>query len=524
MRSIYAGLCGLLLAASMPVLGAPVEAYGDLPSLRHVAISPDGTKLAFETLVGGGRTLVIYSLEERKVISGGSLDDAKLRDIVWADNVHVLSSISQTRKIYELSGGRREWLLGNSLNAKTGKVIPFTPGQTDTMNTIADAPLARVIDGRQVAVLKGQQFRNNQGEWMLFAQDLETGRSRFIENKSPNAEDWIVNEKGIAVAESDYREQNKRWSIRLKRERSWEEVFAVEAPLDLPYLVGLSVDDASVIVGMLEDGHVVYRAVDIASGKMAPIEGYGRFNEFIIDSGTSRAIGGVDIGTTHEYVFFNKEDQASWDKVQAYFPNADVEFQSWSADRKKIVVHVSGPLDGDMYRMVDLTSGLVFPIGAVYAGISFDDVAPVQVLTYKAADGLELRAFLTLPKNRSQKNLPLVVLVHGGPAGRDYPGFDWQSQALASRGYAVLQPQFRGSAGWGVSLDTAGYGQFGRKMQTDLSDGVRDLVKQGIVDSKRVCIVGASYGGYAALAGPTLDPGFTTVRFRFRASRISVAS
>jgi dipeptidyl aminopeptidase/acylaminoacyl peptidase len=100
-----------------------------------------------------------------------------------------------------------------------------------------------------------------------------------------------------------------------------------------------------------------------------------------------------------------------------------------------------------------------------------------------------------------------VVLPHGGPHARDTPGFDWWAQALASRGYAVLQVNYRGSSGLGADFFAAGFGEFGRKMQTDLSDGVRHLVQDGLVDPKRVCIVGGSYGGYAALAGATLDRG-----------------
>jgi len=131
----------------------------------------------------------------------------------------------------------------------------------------------------------------------------------------------------------------------------------------------------------------------------------------------------------------------------------------------------------------------------------------VKYISYAAADGRTIPAYLTLPRGRTPKNLPLVVLAHGGPTAQDEPGFDWWAQALASRGYAVLQPQFRGSTGLGWEHLSAGFGQWGRKMQTDLSDGVRYLAAQGIADPKRVCIVGGSYGGYAALAGPTLDRG-----------------
>jgi dipeptidyl aminopeptidase/acylaminoacyl peptidase len=126
---------------------------------------------------------------------------------------------------------------------------------------------------------------------------------------------------------------------------------------------------------------------------------------------------------------------------------------------------------------------------------------------FKAADGLELTGYLTLPRGRDPKKLPLVVFPHGGPAARDEPGFDWWAQAMASRGYAVLQVNFRGSDGYGWKFLSAGFGEWGRKMQTDLSDGVRYLAGQGTIDPKRVCIVGASYGGYAALAGAALDTG-----------------
>ena len=100
-------------------------------------------------------------------------------------------------------------------------------------------------------------------------------------------------------------------------------------------------------------------------------------------------------------------------------------------------------------------------------------ISPVRSIKYKAADGLEISGYLTLPRGRDPKNLPLIVLPHGGPEGRDAPGFDWWSQALASRGYAVLQPNFRGSEGFGWDFVKAGFGEWGKKMQTDLSDGVR---------------------------------------------------
>src|SRR5262249_10639386 len=125
---------------------------------------------------------------------------------------------------------------------------------------------------------------------------------------------------------------------------------------------------------------------------------------------------------------------------------------------------------------------------------------------YVARDGLPIPAFLTLPPGKPAKNLPVVIMPHGGPDARDSLGFDWFAQFLANRGYAVLQPNYRGSSRYCRGLPEAGPQQWGLKMQDDISDGVKKLIADGIADPKRVCIVGASYGGYAALSGATKTP------------------
>jgi dipeptidyl aminopeptidase/acylaminoacyl peptidase len=120
---------------------------------------------------------------------------------------------------------------------------------------------------------------------------------------------------------------------------------------------------------------------------------------------------------------------------------------------------------------------------------------------------LELDGILTLPPGKEPHNLPIIMFPHRGPATYDSAGFDWWAQAFASRGYAVFQPNFRGSTNRDEAFRRAGYGQWGRKMQTDISDGLAELARQGIIDPKRTCIMGTGYGGYAALAGVTLQQG-----------------
>jgi dipeptidyl aminopeptidase/acylaminoacyl peptidase len=134
-------------------------------------------------------------------------------------------------------------------------------------------------------------------------------------------------------------------------------------------------------------------------------------------------------------------------------------------------------------------------------------IGAVQMIDYQAADGLPMQGVLTLPPGAPARNLPLVVMPHGGPEARDWALFNWTAQAFAVRGYAVFQPNFRGSSGYGIAFRNAGFGQWGRKMQSDISDGVAALAKKGMVDPHRACIFGGSYGGYAALAGVTVQNG-----------------
>jgi dipeptidyl aminopeptidase/acylaminoacyl peptidase len=138
--------------------------------------------------------------------------------------------------------------------------------------------------------------------------------------------------------------------------------------------------------------------------------------------------------------------------------------------------------------------------------IEGDQLARTQRIDVVARDGLVLPAYLTLPRQREPRSLPLVLIPHGGPAARDWIGWNPEVQLFASRGYAVLQVNFRGSDGFGEAFEEAGHREWGGKMQDDLTDAVKQLIAEGVVDADRVGIYGASYGGYAALTGLLTTP------------------
>jgi len=175
---------------------------------------------------------------------------------------------------------------------------------------------------------------------------------------------------------------------------------------------------------------------------------------------------------------------------------------------------VSTPSTPPVYYLVDFAKGTADIAGEAYPSLAQVPMGELEVISYKARDGVEIPAYVTLPPSAPKQPLPMIVLPHGGPAARDYPEFDYLAQFLATRGYVVLQPQFRGSTGFGEAFRQAGYRQWGLLMQDDITDGVRAMIERKIADPSRVCIVGASYGGYAALAGVT----YTNSLYRCAAS------
>ncbi len=180
---------------------------------------------------------------------------------------------------------------------------------------------------------------------------------------------------------------------------------------------------------------------------------------------------------------------------------------SSSRDRQTLLVHVGASNDPGSYYFYPLAAGAMKRYGSVNEALSPRQLAPSRYVSYKARDGLDIPAYLTLPRGRSAKGLPLILLPHGGPYDvRDDGSYDAEVQFYANRGYAVLQPEYRGSGGYGKSFYEKGEGQWGRTMQDDLDDGMDWLAKQGTIDAKRVCIVGSSYGGYAALWGAVRNP------------------
>lgn len=517
MRTIPA-LAGVLLASSLEAAGSPppppLTAYGNLPAIQDAAISPSGKNVAI--VINTGAKALIDLIDGNHRVVGQYYVDDKVRGITFFGDDAALLETSQTEHFpvgyvgtkFELSVGRIIKLDGSEPQVVFGR-------NREMLGSIFGDYGVRRVEGQWYGYFGGMQLTNDgyghynidSGQIALYRVDAATDNPRQAASAAPSQHsmDWLLDQSGKVSATLDIA-PNGAWAITNARGNA--------------IAGGMQKKGAVSMVAFGKDGNtVIYRALDpqsnithwyevpIAGGAAKEIYSNEPFDQIFYDHANSRMIGYLPTGKDDSPVFFDPVKQAAAKRVIGAFPGERVQFVDWSTDFSKMLVQTSGNRDSGSWYVIDTNTLQKVRLGQDRGQIGPDMVGPVSTFQYKAADGLAMNGILTLPPGREAKNLPAIMLPHGGPASEDVEAFDWWAQAFASRGYAVFQPNFRGSTNMGDKFELAGNGEWGRKMQTDISDGLNALAKAGIIDPKRVCIVGASYGGYAALAGVTLQHG-----------------
>jgi dipeptidyl aminopeptidase/acylaminoacyl peptidase len=494
----------------------PLQVYGKLPAVEKVALSPDAKRIAMIMEKNGERIVFDYDLSTGKAAAAAIAGD-KLRQVMWADNSHILVVTSNTEQYY---GSKYEQSYGLVLDIPAGKRIQLYANVAGVPTSIVTGDFYRIKadDGYRITA---SGFRQPEGigtsegggtqtetiDRCLYAFGPTTGRGFKLDIDSHPVRDWIVRPDGTVAAKSVYDDDTKKWTVNVKGDKGWQTLFAIDARYDMPGLWGLGRTSQSVLVefdGGQDAGQ--FYEYDF-NGNRTLIELTGNENYPIYHPATYVLAGFGNSGSVETWTFYDPVMKRLPALIAEALPDQMNQVLDFAEDPRKVLVFGQGKGDAGTYYFFDFTTGDYKEIGSAYPGLPSDWVADKTYIQYKAADGLGIPAWVTLPPHREAKNCPLVVLPHGGPEAFDAGSYDWLSQAIASRGYVVLQPNYRGSAGYGKAYTASGYGEFGRKMQTDLSDGVAHLVKEDMVDPKRVSIAGGSYGGYAALAGVSLQKG-----------------
>ncbi len=493
-------------STSLARTAPPLSAWGALPAIEQVALSDDATRLAFIGVSGDARRLVLQTIDGA-LLGVIGLDDAKVIDIQWAGNDDIVVTTARTTAAPELGLPLSEFYSAQTYSLSRKRFIKLASRVPRALGFVLRVPEIRVIDGKAFAYCTVITLGTST-QIVLARIAVADGAVAIIDSANPETGNWMVSESGEAVARSRYDQSSGMFAVALRRGGIWPEVFQRRALLDRPWLEALTADGQGAVVSVFDEEGYEYVEVKADGGARLAIPSGRAYRAILRHARSSRMIGGMWFEDYSRFDYFEPVRKASWESAQKTFKGQRVFPQAWSADSRKIVVFVEGAANSGAYYLVNLDARRADLVGEAWPLVTADWIGEIKPYAYKASDGLDIPGYLTLPPGLSSaKGLPLIVLPHGGPASHNELTFDWWAQALASRGYAVLQPNFRGSTGQGLEHLQAGFGQWGRRMQTDLSDGVKALAAAGIIDPGRVAIVGGSYGGYAAMAGPTLDPG-----------------
>ena len=500
----------MAVAFTVPTAPPPVEAYGQLPAIDHVSLSPSGNLLALDRPVQGLRKIVVEKTDGTLILTV-NVGDESIRYIDWVDDKHFILTTSVTRD--EIGGnGREEFTLYRNVNLKTrsAKVIfdknpIFWPyfARLFAVRVIGGVPFAFLSNipkegvgiGHLIATADSATFNRYYPD--LWRVNLDTDEITRVARGIEFSNAWAVDTQGQVAAVANFYPSTNSWMLF----RGEKLLMKVQSARDLVELWGLGRTPGSDVV--LDKSGPQTRLREFSNtGEENLIADDVPISYPIHDHKTGLLVGyRTDSG---KLVFFDSALQARIDAATQPFPGLKLQ-EGVSDDVSKVVIESEGLGSGTHY-LVDLNRHAADIIGDDYPNIPPEQVGEIRRYAYRAADGQALDGILSLPAGRAAHLLSLVVLPHGGPIGiADEPKFDWLAQAFASRGYAVFQPNYRGSGLHGAAFETAGYGEYGRKMLSDIADGVAALTKDGLIDSHRVAIVGFSYGGYAALAGVTVQ-------------------
>ena len=492
-----------------------VEAFAEIPFVESAKLSPDGNRFAGLLGVKGQQNIAIMSLFDKtdKPVFVGVPEATQVAWLRWVNDDNVVVGL---QALVPFGAGERAYasrlISINRTTAKITKLLWDLNGQDgSSVLWIPTDGGTEILVAAQASIYLSEEFYPS-----VYRVDVVTGkRKREVKGRSPIM-DWSADSSANVRAGTGYSQEGRQSTLIYRGEgdrgsfrtidransRKGESLFSPS--LFLPGTGNALVIDED------DKGQSTVNEVDVAT--QANVRTVfsppgGAEVEGILVSGDEKTVLGYFLGGANGRVHWIDPQIA---EVQTQIDKAvgdrTARILDFNRDRSRMLVSVTrADTPGTLY-FFDVADGRMQRIALFNQSIGARTLNPVKLIRYKARDGLEIEAVLTLPKDRPGKSLPIIMLPHGGPWGQDTLNYDYWAQVIASRGYAVLQPNFRGSTGYGDDFVHKGEGQMGLAMQDDITDGLRWAVAQGIADPKRACILGASYGGYAAMWGIAKDP------------------
>ncbi len=485
-----------------------VDAFFQNPEIASPVVSPDGRHVAFLSPVKDKMSVILFDLTAGTVEPIVRAFDGDITEVFWKGDDRIVFSADP--------------------NGRESRAIMVVQVSTKSVQFLAenfrenrqDAAYARLVDRLQFdpthILVYGRSSPNGWHEGLFTINLLTAERNRAF-GDDPETGDWKAD--GDGEVRYRVRQDGDRTihESRADRSSSWAPIaeyaggiLAENSPVRYH---GFSADNRTIYLTKADDeGRAALYGYDPKTRQWgAPLfQSDGGGIETVRLSWDHSRLEGVDYGPDgREEKWFDPRLAKIAGMLRKAFPaKFDVTIVSSDRNENVFTVVVHGDLNPGEFYLLDLRGKTqLVQLGKTHPRISPDQLQPMKPIEYRARDGLLIHGFLTLPAGAEGKRVPLIIHPHGGPYGiYDQWGYDPEVQFLASRGYAVLQPNYRGSGGYGITFLLAGRREWGGKMQDDLTDAVKWAVDQGLADPARVCIYGASYGGYAALAGAVFTP------------------
>ncbi|MBB1439864.1 S9 family peptidase [Shewanella sp. SG41-4] len=496
----------------------PVEAFASIPDVSFITLSPDGKKIASLMRVSNneleGQVINIRDTETSKDIFPVQTDNQKfvILSLKWASNDMLLieskypairngTPTTETRLMkYTISDNKLSSVLSNYSLTRFQWLPQLQASVIDYLPDDPDHILLQIV-----GLGSKSQYES------VINVSLKTGAIKPIQHARKYFEDWVIDRQhnvriGIYRDDTSYRIYEQKAANEEPRQLWQFEAFTE----DEIWPIGFDHDPNILYVSAYHQGLKSIFKVNLTDPALAKELVYHDENYdtegWLVYSQLKQKVIGLSTNIEGEYLFWDQDYVALYNGLNEALPQSHNDIRQFSDDERNYIAYATGPVESGAYYFGSRDKKQLYPIAYRYSQLPPEVLSQPQTVHYNARDGLAIEAFLTTPKDTVAKNLPTIIFPHGGPISYDSTTFDYWAQFLANRGYAVLQMNFRGSSGYGFNFMNSGLKNWGLEMQTDIEDGTHWLIEQGISDPKRVCIVGASYGGYAALMGVAITP------------------
>jgi len=473
----------------------PIEDFFRKPQQSGYQLSPDGKAYIFRAPVNGINNIFIQEIGKSEPLQLTQSTDRDIKRFYWGTEKIILyrqdTEGDENYKLYSL----------NIISRENKCLTDFENSNTSIIDLFAKNPKEIII---------GLNKRNPECS-DVYRLNIITGELIMIAKNPGNVRSWMVDNEGtvrIAYAEDVLYRKDENSEFKKLIDNEGE-------------------DDAFTIHYFTPDNKNVYAYSNIGRDKTAIVEydldankeikvlfedpTYDAFGDderdyFKYSGSKQKLIYALYTAEKRTLHFFDEDFENIYNKLKEKIGNYEIQFTSISDDFNTFMFYASSDRSEGTNYLYDYANDKLQFIGKATPWLDESEMAEMKPIQYTSRDGLTIHGYLTIPKGMEARNLPVIVNPHPGPQWRNSWGFNEFTQFYANRGYAVLQVNFRGSEGYGKKFMQAGFNQWGRKMQDDITDGVNWLIDQGIADKDRIAIFGLSFGGYAALAGVTFTP------------------